>query len=102
MLYTAYLIMCMVGPLGSGGCAPAAKPLTFETRDLCEKYIMREVGYYKSGVGLESMRPHLPSMTEGKLRIKARCSVDILDEWLGVDMPEVKHEELSSTPREKS
>jgi hypothetical protein len=95
MLYTAYLIICMAGPLGSGGCAPAATPLQFEDLDSCRRYIVREVSSYKTGEGLEAMRPHLPSMSEGKLRILGRCSVDIVSEWLGVDMPGVHDEILS-------
>jgi hypothetical protein len=89
MLYTAYLMLCMVGPLGSGGCAPAAAPLVFENQGLCEKYIAREVEAYKAGEGLEAIRPHIPSMKQGKLKIIGGCDLKLVNEWLGVDMPEV-------------
>jgi hypothetical protein len=90
MLYTASIILCMVGPVGSGGCAPASKPLDFTSLAQCQKYVEQEVSGYKAGEGLESMRPHLPSMREGKLKITAGCYVKFVDEWLGVDMPEVE------------
>ena len=96
MLYTASLIMCMIGPLGSGACAPAAAPVMFANEGLCVRYIEREVAEYKLGKGLEGMRPHLPSMREGKLKIKGHCSIKVIDEWLGVDMPEVGSLEIYS------
>ena len=96
MLYSAYLVLCMIGPLGSGGCAPAAAPIDFPTQVKCEKYIAREVGYYKAGLGLEAMRPYLPTMRQGKLKIKAGCNIKLVDEWLGVDMPEMQNDLFSN------
>lgn len=96
MLYTAYLVMCMVGPIGSGGCAPAAKPLDFHTVQQCEAYIEREKENYREGKGLEALRPYLPSMMEGKLKMKSSCVVKFEEEWLGLDMPEVPELEIHS------
>jgi len=102
MLYIASLIICMIGPLGEGACAPAAKPLVFPNEGLCVRYVEREVAYYKAGEGLEAMRPHLPSMREGKLKIKGHCSIKVVDEWLGVDMPEVAPLEIPGDNTESS
>lgn len=95
MVYTAYLLMCMVGPLGSGGCAAAAKPLDFPTVELCQRYIEREKEDYRAGRGLEALRPYLPSMEEGKLKMKSSCVASLGEEWLGLDMPEVPQLEIS-------
>lgn len=89
MLYTAYLLMCMIGPLGSGGCALATAPLQFQDLDLCMRHIHSEVKRYERGEGLEALKPHLPTMGSGKLRVKGRCSVDVIDEWLKEEGSEV-------------
>lgn len=87
MWYTAYLLLCMASPIGGEYCTPAAKPLTFQTQRQCLHYLKEEVEHLKTDANLEAFRPHIPSMKEGKLKIKWRCATPLEEAWLGRDMP---------------
>jgi hypothetical protein len=93
MLYTAYLVICMVLPITGGEhCTLAAKPLIFPTEKQCMFYIDQERDYLKGGANLEGYRAYLPSIAGGKLKLKWRCASPVQDEWLGRELKDYRLE----------
>lgn len=100
MLHTAYLLICMVSPVGGEYCTPAAQPIQFDNVNQCMRYLEDEVKFLKEDAPLEVFRPHLPSMVEGKLRLKWACSTATQTDWLGRDLPKVKGALEDEVPRQ--
>lgn len=86
-MYTAYLLLCMVTPVGGEYCTPAVPKLVFELEKQCKSYIAREKKYIREESSLEEFRPYLPTIKEGRLRFKSACSTPIEKEWLGREIP---------------
>lgn len=89
-MYVAYLLLCMVSPVGGEYCTPAMQRIIVPTEEKCLTLIKREIQYLKEESSLEEFRAHLPSMIEGKLRIKWACSTPTEQEWLLKDLPKIQ------------
>ena len=61
-MYTAYLLLCMVTPVGGEYCTPAVKNITFPLEKQCVTYIEQEKKYIKEESTLEEFRPYLPTI----------------------------------------
>ena len=86
-MYTAYLLLCMVSPIGGEYCTPAMQKIISATEAGCHAVIQREIEYLKEESNLSEFKPYLPSMVEGKLRLKWACSTPIETEWLKKQLP---------------
>lgn len=79
----------MVSPIGEEYCTPATQRIIVQSVESCYETIGEELqNLYQSN--LEEFRPHLPALSEGKLKLKWSCATPIHESWVGKEFPTYK------------